>query len=234
MRIVVIIQARMGSTRLPGKVLMDLAGKPAIQRVFERSCRISGIDEVIIATTLAERDNVLVEFCRSKGFPVYRGSEDDVLDRYYQSAKQLSADAIVRITGDCPLIDPCEVDKVVETFRNGRFDYVSNTQPRMLPVGLDAGIGSFASFERSWQEAREKSEREHVTQYIRRHPDIFKIGSVAYDEDCSHHRWTLDDQDDYAFLSKVFDRLGERNLFGHLNEVLMMLEETPSRGEHQY
>ncbi len=227
MRIVVVIQARMGSTRLPGKVMLDLAGKPVVQRVYERACRISGVDEVVIATTTARRDDELAEFCSSKGFPVYRGSEEDVLDRYYRAAKLYSADAIVRITADCPLIAPIEVDKVIDLFVKGGFDYVSNNQPPMLPVGLDASIGSFAAYERSWYEAKLKSEREHVTQYIRKHPELFKIGSVTYSNDYSHHRWTLDEQEDYEFLSKVYDKLAEKNLYGHFEDVLMVLEENP-------
>jgi glutamate-1-semialdehyde 2,1-aminomutase/spore coat polysaccharide biosynthesis protein SpsF len=227
MRIVVIIQARMGSTRLPKKVLMDLAGKPVVQRVYERASRIKDADEVVITTTVARKDDVLAEFCRGHGYPVYRGSEQDVLDRYYRTARRHKGDAIVRITGDCPLIDPIEVDRVIDRFLGGGFDYVSNNQPPRLPVGLDASIGSFDAYERSWYEARLKSEREHVTQYIKKHPEIFRIASVKHTQDNSHHRWTLDEQEDYEFLSKVYEKLAEKGLFGHLEEVLAVLKDHP-------
>lgn len=225
MKVVVVIQARMGSSRLPGKVLMDLEGKSVIQRVYERACRILKIDDVVIATTLDRKDDILVEFCNNYNMKVFRGSETDVLDRYYRAAKQYKADAIVRITGDCPLIDPFEVDKVVDMFLNGSLDYVSNTQPPMLPDGLDASIGSLSAYKKSWKEARLKSEREHVTQYIRKHPEIFKIGSIRYKKDLSHLRWTIDEAQDYDFVLAIYKRLAERKLFGHLAEVLTLIEE---------
>lgn len=227
MRIVVIVQARTGSSRLPGKVLLDLAGKPVIQRVYERACKISGVDNVVIATTIDQQDDKLVDFCNSLAIPIYRGSVLDVLDRYYQAAKHYEADAIVRITGDCPLVDPLEVNKVVDKFVSGDFDYVSNTQPPMLPDGLDVSIGSFSAYEKSWKEAKLKSEREHVTQYIRKHPEKFRISSVEYNEDYSEHRWTIDEQEDYEFISKIYEKLAEKKLYGHLRDVLIVLAENP-------
>ncbi len=227
MKTIVIIQARTGSTRLPNKVLLDLEGKTVIQRVYERTCSIKAIDEIIIATTTLHQDDTLAELCKRIGISVYRGSEDDVLDRYYQVSKLYRADAIVRITSDCPLIDPREVEKVIDKFKKGRFDYVSNTHPPMLPDGLDASIGTFTAYEKSWQEAKLKSEREHVTQYIRKHPEIFKISSVTYKVDYSHHRWTIDKQEDYEFISRIYEKLGEKNLYGYLKDVLAILEENP-------
>ncbi len=206
---------------------MDLAGKPVIQRVYERAGRISGVDSVIVATTVAPQDDELAESCKGNGITVYRGSEEDVLDRYYQAAKQYKADAVIRITGDCPLLDPHESEKVVEKFKHGRFDYVSNTRPPMLPDGLDTSIISFTAFEKCWHEAKLKSEREHVTQYIIKHPEIFQIGSIAYYDNYSHLRWTLDEWEDYEFLSKVYTKLEEKKMYGYFHEVLSIIRENP-------
>jgi glutamate-1-semialdehyde-2,1-aminomutase len=227
MKIIAIIQARAGSKRLPSKVLMDLAGKSVIERVCERAGKIGGIDDVIVATTVAPQDDALMELCKSAGIKVYRGSEEDVLDRYYQAAKQYGADALIRITGDCPLLDPHESEKVVEKFKGGGFDYVSNTRPPMLPDGLDTSIISFTAFEKSWREAKLKSEREHVTQYILKHPEIFRIASLTYDDDYSHLRWTLDEWEDYVFLKKVYEKLEENKMYGYLHEVLSIIRESP-------
>ena len=227
MKIVAIIQARLGSSRLPKKVLLDLAGKPVIQRVYERVRKIDRVDEVVVATSFSSQNDELVEFCESIGIPVCRGSEDDVLDRYYQAAKLHGADAILRITGDCPLVDPKKIEDVIEKYLEGEYDYVSNTQPPMLPDGLDASIGSFRAFEKSWHEANLQSEREHVTQFIRNRPDLFKIGSVLYDRDFSNHRWTIDESRDYEFVINIYTKLVEKKLFGHFEEVLSILEENP-------
>lgn len=227
MRIVAIIQARLGSSRLPAKVLLKLSGKPLIHRVYERVCQIRKVDSVVVATTLDGADDRLIDFCKQARIPVFRGSTNDVLDRYYRVAKSLGADAIIRITGDCPLLDPIEIDKIVEMFLTGNFDYVSNTQPPMLPDGLDASIGSFDAFEKSWKQARLRSEREHVTQYIRNHLEMFRIGSVTYGEDLSRHRWTIDEPEDYEFISKLYEKLDQRRMFGHLGEVIQVIDTHP-------
>jgi glutamate-1-semialdehyde 2,1-aminomutase/spore coat polysaccharide biosynthesis protein SpsF len=227
MKIVIIIQARMDSTRLPRKVLFDLEGKSVLQRVYERSCDVKNIDKAIIATTVTKEDDELVYFCHKNDIPIFRGSKEDVLDRYYRAAKMHHADAIIRITGDCPLIDPQEVDKVVEKYINGGFDFVSNYQPPMLPDGLDASIGSFSAYEKSWHEAKLKSEREHVTPYIINHPADFKVDSVTYDKNYSHLRWTVDEPEDYEFIRKIYKQIKENHIYGHLNEVLNILQENP-------
>lgn len=227
MKTLAIIQARMGNTRLPGKALLDLAGKSVMQRVYERTKQARGIDKVIVAITVEQQDNILAEFCHSINIPVYRGSEEDVLDRYYQAAKFYNAENIVRITGDCPLIDPCEIEKVVCVFEIYDLDYLSNSQPRRYPLGLNVSIGSFWAFERSWYEAKSKSDREHVTQYIRNHPDRFRVGSIVYKQDFSFYNWSIDTPMDYKFLSQVYEKLEEKKLYGHFREVLMILAENP-------
>lgn len=227
MKNIAIIQARMGSSRLPGKVLLPLGGKPAIQHVVERTAMIQGISRVIIATSLSPEDDVLAKSCKSFSIPIFRGKEDDVLDRFYKAAVKFDAEVIMRITGDCPLIDPVESEKVLNHFYATNADYASNTNPPMLPDGLDTEVINFKTLEKAWRDAKMKSEREHVTLYIYKHPDKFKLASVIYSENLSHHRWTLDENHDYKMLSRLFEEIRRRNKFGYLNEVLEIVQENP-------
>ena len=216
----------MGSTRLPGKVLADLSGKPMLEQVVDRVRRIRGATQVLIATSTDPRDEVLLELADKLGIGSHAGSESDVLDRYYQSAKKAKADVIVRVTADCPLIDPGVSGRVIDRFLNGGFDYVSNTNPPTYPDGLDTEVFSFAALERAWLEASLPSEREHVTPYIWKTPSIFRVGNVTSERDLSHLRWTVDHADDLAFVRAVYARMAERNMstFG-MDEVLLLLEE---------
>jgi spore coat polysaccharide biosynthesis protein SpsF len=224
MNVIVIIQARMGSSRLPNKVLMPLADKPAIQHVIERARMISGITDVVLATTTSHVDDPLDEFCKTLGVPVYRGSEDDVLDRYYQAAILYNADIIVRITGDCPLLDPSESTKVVKRLLEHNVDYVSNVNPPMLPDGLDTEAMTVAALKCTWKRAEKRSEREHVTLYIYSNPSDFRIDSIAYPTDRSHYRLTLDEKSDYTLLQLLFTRLKESQRFGFVDEIIEILE----------
>lgn len=227
-KVVAIIQARMGSTRLPGKVLMKLAGKPIVQQVYERVVAIRGVEKVIIATTTESKDDLLADHCYRNGISVFRGSPDDVLDRYYQAAKQESADIVIRITGDCPFLDPVESGKVLELFINdAQCDYASNVDPPFLPDGLDTEVMSFKALQRAWQMAIDIPDREHVTLSIRRHPDIFCLKSLKGNLDLSSHRWTIDEKRDYDFLNAVAVRLAEQGKFGFLNEILELLAADP-------
>lgn len=203
MKVVIIIQARMGSTRLPGKVLMDIGGKPAIAHVVERARMAKRGDTVILATTTDPSDDVLAAWAEKNRVPVYRGSEHDVLDRYYQCAKKYAADAVVRLTGDCQLLDPAVVDMVIDAYSDLHSDYVSNAHPPTYPDGLDVEVFSFFSLEKAWNEAKLQSEREHVTPYIWKHPELFRLKNVENSEDLSVERWTLDTPEDVAFLRKV-------------------------------
>lgn len=227
MNVVVIIQARMGSSRLPGKVMKLLAGKPVIQHVIERAKLIPNISNVIVATTTSAKDGPLVEFCNSIEVPVFRGNEDDVLDRYYQAALFYRAEVVVRITGDCPLLDPIESEKVIKRFFEIDADYVSNTNPPMLPDGLDTEAFSMRILEKAWKEAKLKSEREHVTYYIYSNPQEFKTGSIKYKDDFNHYRLTLDEVADYKLLKKIFSLLRENGQFGYLHEVIHILGKNP-------
>jgi spore coat polysaccharide biosynthesis protein SpsF len=216
----------MGSTRLPGKVLKDLAGKTVLARVIERlrSCRL--LDEVLVATTDSPADDAIVEECGRCAVPSFRGSEQDVLDRYYQAAQQAKADVVVRVTSDCPLIDAGITDKTIQAFLDSRTQYASNSLVRGYPRGLDTEVMSFAALESAWRQARHAYERTHVTPYIYEHPAEFKLLSVAADADYSHHRWTVDTAEDLEFVRSIFARLGENPNFTW-RDVLDLLAREP-------
>jgi spore coat polysaccharide biosynthesis protein SpsF len=222
--IVAIIQARMSSTRLPGKVLMDIAGKPMLYHVVVRARRAKMVNLVTVATSTHPGDDPVALFCGAEGVPCFRGSLDDVLDRFYQTARHFDADAIIRITADCPLLDPEVIDRVVHTFLQVNVDYVSNTLECTYPDGLDVEVFSMESLERAWRQAGLKSEREHVTPYIYMHQDLFSTLNVRHAADLSALRWTVDEKEDLAFVRAVYDRLG--TVFG-MNEVLELLEGSP-------
>ena len=223
--IAAIIQARMGSTRLPGKTLMDISGHPMLWHVVNRARQIEALDETVVATSDNASDDSIVAFCKQERIPCFRGDEDDVLDRYYQAAKWIGADVIVRITPDCPLIDPDVVDDVVKCYVDGDYDYVSNTDPPTFPDGLDTEVFSFEALERAWREAKLQSEREHVTPYIRKHPELFRIGNVTYGEDLSSMRWTVDEPQDLEFVRAVYDHL--ESMSSGMADVLDVLKKHP-------
>ncbi len=199
-----IIQARMSSTRLPGKVLLDLAGQPMLARVVQRARRAHTIDRVIVATTVEPEDEPIVALCRSRGWSVSRGSRDDVLDRYYQAALADGADRVVRITSDCPVIDPSVIDQVVTQLTAG-VDYASNINPkRTYPRGLDVEVFNFAALSTAWHEDREPTGREHVTPFLYRHPERFRIALVESDKpEAASHRWSVDTPEDYELLRRI-------------------------------
>ncbi|MEM2679660.1 MAG: glycosyltransferase family protein [Candidatus Hadarchaeales archaeon] len=226
---VAIIQARVGSTRLPGKVLKEICGKPMLWYVIERVKRARLINEIVVATTTNAEDDEIVKIAEQCRVKTFRGSEDDVLDRYYRAAKEFKADVVVRITADCPLIDPEIVDKTVEFFLKGDFDYVSNTVRPTFPDGLDVEVFSFDALKKAWENATKLSEREHVTPYIRKHPEKFKIGSFEAEHDLSHLRWTVDREEDLRFVREVYERIG-KEIF-HMQDVLELLREHPELAE---
>jgi spore coat polysaccharide biosynthesis protein SpsF len=223
---VAIIQARMGSTRLPGKVLMDLAGAPVLVRVVERARRATLLDEVVVATTNQPADDALVQLCADRGYSSFRGSEDDVLDRYYQAARQHGADVVVRITSDCPLIEPQVIDWGVQAFFEHQVDYASNgMSTRTFPRGLDVEVMTFAVLERAWHEDTNPAWREHVTPYIYRHPELFRLHALINPVDLSHMRWTVDTPEDLAFVRQIYNHFGS-NTFSW-QDVLALLEQHP-------
>jgi len=224
MKIVAIVQARMGSTRLPGKVLMDLGGKTVLARVVARLRRAILIDQIVVATTDSVIDNAIIRECQRLQVEYFRGSENDVLDRYYQAANSCEAQIVVRITADCPLIDAEVVDDVIRVLLS-RGDYASNTLARTYPRGLDAEVFTIAALERAWQDAHEPHQREHVTPYFYEHPEIFELTSLRGRIDYSRYRWTLDTAEDLELLRTIYARLDNRDDFHWLRAVRVMEDE---------
>ncbi|HKZ02341.1 MAG TPA: glycosyltransferase family protein [Pyrinomonadaceae bacterium] len=225
MPIVAIIQARLGSTRLPGKVLKPIAGKPVLWHLLDRLKYCKNLEQVIVATTTQKRDGAIEQFCSENSVFCYRGSEQDVLDRYYQAAKKFRADPIVRITGDCPVIDPTIVDEVMERYFDGGYDFCGLAGE--FPNGLDCTMFSFAVLEDTWKNAELPSEREHVCPYMEKHPEIYKNGRHEKFQGLSHHRWTLDEEADLLFLQQVFHRLYKPGSIFLTQDILNLLENEP-------
>src|SRR6266850_1477395 len=225
MKTVAIIQARMSSTRLPGKVLADIAGHPMLWHVVNRAAKTRGIDEVVVATSIAEVDRSVAEFCSKFSVQCFRGHELDVLDRYFKCAESVRAECVVRVTADCPVLDPAVIEEVLNTLLTGEFDYVSNTITPTFPDGLDAEAFRFSSLRRAWSEARLPSEREHVTPYLWKNPQVFKLRNVTAPEDWSSLRWTVDEQVDLDFVRAIYQAIG-KTTFG-LREVLDLLKKRP-------
>jgi spore coat polysaccharide biosynthesis protein SpsF (cytidylyltransferase family) len=222
------IQARTGSTRLPGKVLLPLEGKTVLERVIERVRHASKVTEAVVVTTLSPQDLPIVRLCAEAGVRVFCGSEDDVLDRFYQAARLVKPDHVVRITSDCPLMDPSVIDLVVERHLAAGAAYTTNTSPETYPDGEDVEVFTAGALDRAWREARLQSEREHVTPYIRNHPELFALESVRHEPDLSRQRWTLDNPEDYAFISRVYAALHGGSPFFGMEAVLGLIRADPS------
>jgi len=226
MNIVAVIQARMSSSRLPGKVMLDLAGKSVIEHVCIRLKKCKTISNIVIATSTDPSDDIIERWCTDHNVNYYRGSLNDVLDRYYQTAKVYHADAIVRITSDCPLIDPFIVDEVVENFIKGNYDFYGLSGN--FPDGLDCTVFGFEAIRKAWKEASLPSEREHVGPYIENHPETFKNGGLIKFNNLSHYRWTLDEPKDYDFLKTIFSNLYINEKVFLSNEIIDFIEKNPS------
>ena len=226
MKTTAIIQARMSSTRLPGKVLMEVMGRPLLSYQIARLRFSKRIDEIIIATTMNKEDDTIAELAHKEGLKVFRGSEDDVLDRYYQAAKEYSTEHIMRLTGDCPLIDPDICDRIIKVYFNSGADYVHTGES--FAEGLDCGIISFKTLSAAWHEARLKSEREHVTLYLRNHPEKFFIITTENETDDSNYRITVDEQNDFFVVKAILENLyeGTKNYFT-IKEIKSFLDNHP-------
>jgi spore coat polysaccharide biosynthesis protein SpsF (cytidylyltransferase family) len=208
-------------------VLKNIIGKPMIWHVIDRVQRSTLVNGIVLATTTNKEDKPLLELAKESGVKSYAGSEDDVLDRYFQAATKFGADVIVRVTADCPLIDPKVVDKVIKHFLDGSFDYVSNTVKLSYPDGLDVEVFSYEALKRAWEGAKRSSDREHVTSYIRNHPKIFKIGSLEHEKDLSGMRWTVDTEKDLKFVRKIYKRLYKKVKIFLKRDILELLKKQP-------
>ncbi len=227
MNTVAIIQARMASTRLPGKVLLDIAGKTMLEWVTTRVRQASFITQVVVATTTGPKDDVIVRECQRLDVACHRGSDLDVLDRYYRAASEHKADAVIRVTSDCPLIDPGEIERVVQSFRDVSPSYASNSIVPGCLRGLDTEVMTMESLARAWREARHDYHRVHVTPYIHQNPHLFRLLAtpIPTDRDLSKYRWTVDTQEDVDMVRSLCAKLsGDR--FGW-QEALAAVDSLP-------
>jgi spore coat polysaccharide biosynthesis protein SpsF len=230
MKVGAIIQARMGSTRLPGKVMKELGGGTVLSHVIERVSQSKKIDEIIVATTNHDNDNLIEKEARKKGVKVFRGGEKDVLERYYHASKINKLDIIVRITSDCPLIDPFIIDEILDYYLKGNYNLVtnagSNSSQRTYPRGLDTEVFSFEILEEAFLNAKENYQREHVTPYIYEHDN--KIHYIKNTIDYSKYRWTLDTEDDYELISRVYKKLYKRKHDFYLPDIIEVFKQEPT------
>ncbi len=245
MKIVAIIQGRMSSSRLPGKILADIAGQPMLQRVFLRTSRSATVTETIFATTTDPSDDPVSEYCELSGIPFTRGNLYDVLDRYYQAAKSAKADYVVRITADCPIIDPTLIDDVVNTLLNDEYDFVCNRLPppwhRTYPIGLDVEACTFKVLAKAWKEAKEPQHREHAMPYFYEGVELthqsrtletgtsprgFSVALLQHPTDFGDYRWTVDTPEDLEFMRQVYSRFNGRDDFTW-KEVLELVHNEP-------
>jgi len=248
-----IVQARMASTRLPGKVLLDISGKPMLAHVVSRVSRAKAVDRVLVATTTSSDDDAIVRMCLEWGFAYFRGSMQDVLDRYYQAAAQFGADIVVRLTADCPIIDPSIIDETVYALFGGKdnwresadmnlsdpqrympdspsYDFTANRLPppwhRTYPIGLDVEACTFQALERAWKEADQPHQREHVMPYLYEVEGRFRVKVIDHDPDYGNLRWTVDTKEDLQVVRQIFARFPGRDDFTWL-EVLELFQKEP-------
>jgi spore coat polysaccharide biosynthesis protein SpsF len=225
MSCVIMVQARMTSTRLPGKVLMPVLGKPLLAYEIERLKQCQLADNLMVATTVNATDDPIAALCETLSVPVFRGSESDVLSRYYGAAQQVNAQTVVRVTADCPLIDPAVIDRVIQHFQtaNEPLDYASNTLTRTFPRGLDTEVFSGAALAIAHREATEAAQREHVTPFFYQQPNRFKLASIEAPENLSQHRWTVDTPEDFELIRRILETLYPQNQHFTTRDVLEVL-----------
>jgi spore coat polysaccharide biosynthesis protein SpsF len=230
-KIIAIAQARIGSTRLPGKVMMKIKDKTLLELYINRVRPSKYIDKIIIATTVNSADDIIEQLAVKIGIECFRGNENDLLDRYYQCAKKYNANLIVRITPDDPFVDHEVIDRAIDIFINDKVDFVTNHFDPTYPEGLDIEVYSFAAMEKSWKEAKLLSEREHVFPYIQNNPDKFKIVNFKQEKDYSHLRWTIDHACDFEMTKKIYDFLYDKKQIFLQEDILKLIGEHPEIAE---
>lgn len=230
LKIVAIIQARMGSTRLPGKVMKEVLGKPLLEYQTERVRKSKFINQIVIATTTRPTEQPIIDLCERLSLDYFRGSEEDVLSRYFEAATHYKADVVVRLTSDDPLIDPAIIDRTISKYlsNTNTYDYVSNSLEKTFPIGLDVEVFSMKALEETNQEARALAEREHVTPYMYLHPEKFNLGVVKYKTDLSTLRLTVDTEEDLLLISRIIKSLyGKKKECFSLEDIIQLLQEQP-------
>jgi len=229
-KIVAIIQARMGSTRLPGKILKTVVNKTLLEYQLERVQQSKLVDEIVVATTEKEQDNAIVKLCNQLGVKVYRGSENDVLSRYYEAAVHFKADVVVRLTSDCPLIDPEVIDEVIQLYlkRSEEIDYASNTLERTFPRGMDTEVFSFGALQRANEQASLDKDREHVTAYMYTNSTDFQVLNLKCGKNYGEHRWTVDTEEDFELIKRILKLLYPRNSKFSMQDIIELLDKNPT------
>lgn len=222
--ILAILQARLSSSRLPGKVLMPILGKPMLQHEIERVQRAKKVDRLVVATSISPEDQAIEAACARMDVRCFRGSLNDVLDRFYQASRPYAPEHVIRITGDCPLIDPGIMDRTIDYYLKGDFDYVSNALEPTFPDGLDTEIFRYHCLETAWKDARLPSEREHVTPFLYQNKKRFKIGSYKNNTNLSALRWTVDESIDFNLVTAIYQALYAKNPAFATEDILSWLE----------
>ena len=225
--ILAILQARVSSSRLPGKVIRPILGEPMLVRQIERILRARLIDKLIVATSSQSEDDVIEHLCKKIGIECFRGSLNDVLDRFYQATRPYNPQHVVRLTGDCPLTDPDVIDRLISFHLGGDYDYSSNALEPTYPDGLDAEVMKLSSLEQAWREADNTACREHVTLFLYQHPQLFKIGVEKNLVNLSHLRWTVDELKDFELVEKIYQYFYSHNPKFTIQDILIYLEECP-------
>jgi spore coat polysaccharide biosynthesis protein SpsF len=233
MKIIGIIQARQGSSRLKNKVLLEILGKPMLWHIHNRLSKCELLDEVVISTGEQEKNLEIQKFAVENNIPIYVGKEVDLIDRLYQTALFYDASAIIRITGDCPLVDPSMVDKIISNYlnENEKYDIITNCQYRTFPHGLDIELFSFEILKKMWQEIKEPELREWFPFYITKNPESFRILNIENENDLSKFRWTVDYEEDYEFIKKIYQNLYKINKVFGMNDILELLNKNKELNE---
>ncbi|GAB6282304.1 MAG: glycosyltransferase family protein [Ignavibacterium sp.] len=231
--IVTVVQARMGSSRLPNKVIMSLAGKPLLLRIFERIKLSPLAGTIVVATTTETIDDIIFQICKNNNIEVFRGDPNDLLDRHYMVGLKYDADVVVKIPSDCPLIDPSIITKVLKFYLDHQpeYDYVSNLHPSTYPDGNDIEVMTMNALKTAWLESKKNFEREHTTPFIWENPQRFKIGNITWETGYDYsmtHRWTIDYEEDYIFIKNIYDELYYINPHFSMYDILNLLEKKPS------
>lgn len=229
LRCVILVQARMGSTRLPGKVLKEVLEKPLLQYLIDRLKKVELADEVVIATTTHDEDDEIVDFCLAEEIPLFRGKSEDVLDRFYAAAHAFKADVIVRITADCPLIDPKLIDQVIQFYLDHypKYDYVSNSHVRSFPIGMDTEVFSFKALKEAYTEGNLNEEREHVTPFIYRRPSRYVKHLIIHEPSLAHFRLTVDTEEDFELVKLLIEEIYPKNRDFSMGDILETLQKNP-------
>jgi spore coat polysaccharide biosynthesis protein SpsF len=234
MQIVAIIQARMGSSRFPGKVLYEILDKPMLWHIINRVKFTPSVDNVIVATSDKEKDEPIKRFCIKYNVPYFQGSENDVLDRFYKSAVKYNGNPLIRITGDCPLIDPAIIEKVINKYKSNKYDHVGVAAgagaikyEKRYPSGVDAECINLNAIKKAWEEATKKTDREHVTPFIWRQPNIFSVGILKPKIDCSNFRLSVDHENDLILVKKIYENLYHKNNCFSLDDVIEFISNRP-------